>query len=68
MKIKLNGEPRDLNSAVRLSELIRHELNGKEAKGVAVAVNTKVVPKQSWETIILNENDSVEIVNAVQGG
>ena len=68
MKIKINGVLKVLNSKVQLSELIRIELNGKEAKGVAAAVNTKIVPKQHWESTTLNENDSVEIVHAVQGG
>ena len=68
MKLKINGQQKLLNSKVQLSELIRLELSGKDARGIAAAVNSKIVPKQQWESTILNENDSVEIVHAVQGG
>ena len=37
-------------------------------RGVAVAVNGEVVPRQEWETKSLTAGDRVELVRAVQGG
>ena len=68
MKIKLNGELKILNDSNLLDEVIKSYLNGKEARGIAVALNSTIVPKQKWNETALNENDEIEIVHAVQGG
>ena len=68
MKIKVNGEEKIIVDGLKLIELIRSELNIAEPKGVAVAVNEMIVPKQKWDDAVINENDEIEIVHAVQGG
>ncbi|MGH2574622.1 MAG: sulfur carrier protein ThiS [Ignavibacteria bacterium] len=68
MKIKINGEEKFLDKQINLSILIQKQLDGKDTKGIAVAVNYTIVPKQKWESVAINENDAVEIVHAVQGG
>lgn len=68
MKIKLNGEIQDIDGMKSLEDFIKSYLNGKEAKGIAVALNSTIVPKQKWSDTVLNENDAIEIVHAVQGG
>jgi sulfur carrier protein len=68
MKIKLNGDEKVLDKELSLNELVRVELNFNEPKGVAVALNFRIVPKQKWSETILKENDEIEIVHAVQGG
>lgn len=50
-----------------LSQLLQ-ELALFTAKGIAVAVNNKVVPKSNWESFHLNENDTITIIRATQGG
>lgn len=67
MNITLNGESIFCRDA-DLSRLLKEYLNGRPAKGIAVAVNYKIVPKQNWDSFELKENDKVEIVHAVQGG
>lgn len=67
MNIKVNGESASVE-ARSLSEFITKHLNGKEPNGIAVAVNEMVIPKSKWETTTINENDSIEIITAVQGG
>jgi sulfur carrier protein len=55
------GEDATLTSAL--------EQNGiTSQKGIAVAVNTAVIPKTEWPTKILNENDKITIIKATQGG
>ncbi len=37
-------------------------------KGIAVAVNNKVVPRAQWESHVLEENDKVLVITATKGG
>ena len=68
INIKLNGDEKVLEMQLNLSEFVSQQLNTKEPKGVAVALNEMIIPKQKWESILIKENDSIEIVHAVQGG
>jgi sulfur carrier protein len=68
MKIKINGEEKIFESELSLKELVENELNSDEPKGVAVALNYNIVPKQKWNDTKVKENDEIEIVQAVQGG
>ncbi len=68
MNISINGEVIAVNEQMKLSEFVTLRLNGKEPRGIAVALNDMIIPKSKWNDTLLNENDSVEIVHAVQGG
>ena len=57
-----------LESVDTLEELLRIVGVTSETKGVAVALNGEVVPRSAWASARVQENDSVEIVYAVQGG
>jgi len=65
-QIELNGEPRTIEGDAHLTTLIA---SLKLRKGrIAVEINQAVVPKASWEHVILRPTDKVEIVNFVGGG
>ncbi len=66
MRVRLNGEPRELPDGTRLAEAVAEltDLVG----GVAAAVNGDVVPRGSWAATPLRDGDQVEVVTAVQGG
>ena len=66
MKIRLNGEPRELPDGARLAQAVA-ELT-PAAAGVAAALNGAVVPRGSWAATQLRDGDQVEVVTAVQGG
>ena len=68
MKIFLNGQDAAIDDSMNLAEFVSINLKGKEPKGVAAALNDMIIPKQKWESTMINENDSIEIVHAVQGG
>jgi len=68
MNIKINGEVIELNGKMNLNEFVALRLNGKEPRGIAVALNDMIIPKSKWIETVLTENDNVEIVHAVQGG
>lgn len=64
--IVLNGETYKLKSLCTLQSLI--ESLGIANKAMAIAVNTQVVKKASWESYMLKDGDEVEILDFVGGG
>lgn len=66
MQVKVNGNLRQFEDGVALSELLASAVQRKD--GLAVAVNRSVVPKSRWEKHVLQDGDQVEIIQAVGGG
>jgi sulfur carrier protein len=66
MRIILNGSAHELTGQPCLTDLVR-QVSNREA-GIAVAVNSAVVPRSSWTTTAVNDGDRIDIVTAVQGG
>jgi thiamine biosynthesis protein ThiS len=64
--IFVNGQPRELEAACTVAELL-HEL-GLNPKLLAVEVNQEVVPRAEQAAYVLQANDRVEIVTLVGGG
>lgn len=66
MKIQVNNKEMELEAAATVDELAtRLQLPGK---GVAIAVNNKMLPREDWAVRTLCENDSVVIIKAACGG
>lgn len=65
MKVNINGKSTS-TSAATLSALAT-EMN-LPAAGVAMAINNRMVPRDQWETAIINENDNIVIIKAACGG
>lgn len=66
MDITLNGEQREVESAMTLGQLVAAlELHPRQ---VAVEVNLKLVPRAEHSAHQLQEGDQVEIVTLVGGG
>ena len=64
--IELNGLPHSIPASHDLEALMASlDLAGK---GVAVAVNRQVVPRQQWSQCTLQAQDRVDIVRAIGGG
>ena len=66
MKIQLNGQQREFEAPISLSQLVA-QLGMKEDR-VAVEVNRSIVPREHWPDISLGEGDHLEIVHFVGGG
>ena len=66
MKIKLNGNVKELND----SATVRSLLDSLQLKpeSVAVELNLAIVPKKQYQSQKLNEGDTVEIISFVGGG
>lgn len=58
--VDLDGESADIPALLRA--------RGLPEKGVAVAVNGRVIPRATWPSVQLGEGDRVDLVRAVAGG
>lgn len=66
VRVRVNGEERVLNSAVSVADLL-DEL-GLPISRVAVEFNREILPKPSYASTLLREDDRLEIVQFVGGG
>ena len=66
MQITINGEIKELESEVSLDRLL--ELFSLPSQRVAVELNREVVRKKDWASVVVQENDKIEIVHFVGGG
>ena len=67
--LTLNGQPHTLalDPPTTLAEVLQH-LDVPCARGVAVALNDRVIPKSTWETTPVRPSDRLEVIRATQGG
>ena len=63
--VKLNGEQREL-SGKTVTEMLSE--NGYDTKRVAVELDLEIVPKSQYDSTLLKDGDSVEVVSFVGGG
>lgn len=66
MKLFVNSQER-IFSGTTITELIS-SLDIKSTKGIALAINEKVISKSTWGKYQLKENDKILIIKATQGG
>ena len=66
MKIAVNGEEREFNEGITLSEVLK-ELS-LEGKVMAAAINMDIVKQDSWDTYLVKNNDKLELLDFVGGG
>lgn len=66
MKIELNKKEIEVGENSTLNDLVI-DMNIPQ-KGVAIAINNRVIGKDNWHTTILNGGDKVTIIKAVCGG
>ncbi len=63
----VNGEARPFGDGT-LTGLLEAEAVDSGARGLAVAVNGRVVPRQAWDATLLAPGDEIEIVKLFAGG
>ena len=66
MKIRLNGEDKDIEADTTLPALV--ESLSLAPERIAVELNGEVVRRADWPRVILKEDDRVEVVHFVGGG
>ena len=65
-KIQLNGDPYEIDTGTNLNELL-NKLKIQKNK-VAIEVNGEIIEKNKYPNLILNKEDTVEIVHFIGGG
>lgn len=67
--VVVNGEDRTVADGYPLPDLLRDlEIDPADTSGVAVAINASVVRRQDWGDTTLDAGDTVEVIQAQQGG
>jgi len=78
MNITLNGIEQEVSEGASVTSLVS-QVTGRQLAasgqaadgqrlGVAVALNSAVVPRSQWYATALADGDEIELVTAVQGG
>lgn len=66
MKVQVNNKEVETISGSTLTQLTAQlEL---PVRGIAIAVNNKMIPRTEWERFALHENDNLVIIKAACGG
>lgn len=67
MNVYLNSELIAVEDNITLHTFLEIQHFGNR-KGIAVAINNRVVQRQEWPSCTLQENDKVLIISATRGG
>jgi sulfur carrier protein len=68
MIVELNGDHVELSDGASVADAVAVAGANSGRRGVAVAVDGEVVPRSGWEGTNLRDGQSVEVVEAIQGG
>lgn len=66
MKVLVNNKEQEVTSDISVSTLAQ-SLQLPE-KGIAIAVNNRMVSRTEWDGFVLKENDNIVIIKAACGG
>jgi len=66
IKVSINGETKEIKEGLNVNQLI--EALAYKTKGFAVAINTTFVSIKTYESTIINDGDTIDILAPVQGG
>ncbi|QSB26791.1 sulfur carrier protein ThiS [Flavobacterium sp. CLA17] len=68
MELKINQQIKKFNAeTLSVQALLDLEIPNKQ-NGIAVAVNSTVIPKLHWNSHLIQETDEILIISATQGG
>jgi len=67
MEITVNSQLKQVSEPCSVSQLL-DQLHQAGQKGIAVAVNSSVIPRNNWNDHHLKPYDQVLIIRAAQGG
>ncbi len=66
MFVKVNGESREFKEGATLYDIIH--LLGLQERVMAAAVNMQIVKQDAWNSAVLNDGDTIELLDFVGGG
>lgn len=62
----MNGSSRDVEDGIDLSGLI--DSLGIVTRGLAASVDSEVIPRGQWASVLLKPGNHVELITATPGG
>ncbi len=65
MKIRLNGQPREVDAGTTLADVLR---SLSLSAGVAIVVDRQVIPRSAHASTPVWEGAEIEVIRAVGGG
>jgi sulfur carrier protein len=68
MRIELNGRSREVSEGATIADLVREAGADDDGRGVAVALEGEVVPRRVWAETRVADGQTVEVLEARQGG
>jgi sulfur carrier protein len=68
MTIWVNGQERELSNGATVADAVEATGAARDGRGIAVALEGEVVPRDRWQQTALADGQHVEVVQAVQGG
>jgi sulfur carrier protein len=68
VKIELNGRELDVSEGATVADLVREAGGAVDGRGLAVALEGEVVPRGVWAETRVAAGQSVEVLEARQGG
>jgi sulfur carrier protein len=68
MIVHVNGEPTDVAERATVGSVVDRLDVPRGRRGVAVAVDTEVVPRSAWDDHELQAGARIEVLAAIQGG
>ena len=67
MKVYFNNEEQHIAQGETIASLLE-KVGIKERKGIAIAVNEVICPKEEWTHFLLSNEDKVTLIMATAGG
>jgi len=67
--VTCNEEKKTIRNDLTLMQLLENRgIDPQTAKGIAIAHNHSVVPRNQWANLTLKEGDQIDVLQAIQGG
>lgn len=68
MQVFINNEIHQFEQENLNLEIILQQINILDSKGIAIAINNKIISKTLWSSTLLQNNDRITLIRATQGG
>jgi len=68
MEVQINGQTYTLTSSATLIDALKALNIAEDRQGIAIAVQSAVIPRSEWGGHALQKGDAIEVVTAAQGG
>jgi thiamine biosynthesis protein ThiS len=67
MQVKINGQQQTVDNNISVSNLLKI-LNYTDSQSIAVAINLEFIQRSNYSSVLIKEQDDIEIVTPMQGG